>query len=343
MVRPLVVQQSFPTPRPTTNPYITMLANSLDGVPDLRVRTFTWPRALVGRFDVFHTHWPENLVTGRTAPTAAIRQALFLLLLLRLRMTRTPLVRTAHNVQLPRDLTRRQSWLLRLAERRTTLRIVLNPFTPLPPHAPRELIPHGHYRDWFAGRSRRRAEAGRVLFFGLVRGYKGVDTLVTAFRDALPGDEAATLRVAGRATSDAMAQRLRELAAADRRVSLRLAHLSDDELVDEVGRAELVVLPYPDMHNSGSVLAALSLDRPVLVPDNEVNRWLATEVGPGWVHTFAGTIAGSDIDAAVAAVRRRGEQGGSPDLDGRGWSGTGAAHLRAYRRAIRCARGEEAR
>ena len=50
------------------------------------------------------------------------------------------------------------------------------------------------------------------------------------------------------------------------------------------------MLPYRHMHNSGAALTALSLDRPVLVPETDVNRDLARETGPGWVVTFAGEL-----------------------------------------------------
>ena len=49
--RPIRVLQSFPAPRPTTNPYIVMLARSLAATPGLAVRTFTWRTALAGRYD----------------------------------------------------------------------------------------------------------------------------------------------------------------------------------------------------------------------------------------------------------------------------------------------------
>ena len=53
-----VVQQSFPTPRPTTNPYLVMLRDAVDAVPGVTVRTFSWRAALTRRADVFHVHWP---------------------------------------------------------------------------------------------------------------------------------------------------------------------------------------------------------------------------------------------------------------------------------------------
>ncbi len=100
--RPLVVLQSFPAPRETTNPYIVMLAESLASHPGVELRAFTWRDALFSRYDVFHAHWPEVHVTGRTRLRTAVFQLLFAALLLRLRLLRTPLVRTLHNLHCPR-------------------------------------------------------------------------------------------------------------------------------------------------------------------------------------------------------------------------------------------------
>ncbi|WP_299953621.1 hypothetical protein [uncultured Modestobacter sp.] len=335
-----VVQQSFPEPRPTTNPYIVMLGRSIAALPGVELRTFSWRRALLQRADVFHAHWPEILVTGRTAPRKLVRQLLFLLLLLRLRLTRTPLVRTVHNLELPQGIGRREVALLRLADRWTTLRIRLNDHTRLPAEQPSDLVVHGHYRDWFADLPRAEQVPGRVTFFGLVRRYKGVDALATVFAQtpdsAVPGG--LSLHVAGKPSSDDLVATLEAAAAADPRITLRLQFLDDPELVAEVSAAELVVLPYREMHNSGGALTALSLDRPVLLPDNEVNRALATEVGPGWVWTYSGELAPEDLTGTLLALRARGDVP-PPDLSARDWDTAGRLHLAAYRRAVAIARG----
>jgi beta-1,4-mannosyltransferase len=70
----LTVLQGFPVPRPTTNPYLVMLAQSLREQPGVTVLPFSWRTALVGRFDVYHSHWPEILVGGRT-PCSASRSS----------------------------------------------------------------------------------------------------------------------------------------------------------------------------------------------------------------------------------------------------------------------------
>ncbi|WP_210481737.1 glycosyltransferase [Naasia sp. SYSU D00948] len=328
--RPLVVLQSFPEPRATTNPYVVMLRDVLDRTPGVHVLTFSWRRALTARYDVFHAHWPEILVSGQSPLKKLLRQGLFVLLLLRLRLLRVPLVRTVHNLGFPEGISRREVVLLRWAERVTALRIRINEVTEVDSSTPVETVLHGHYRDWYAPHSRRQRRAGRLAFVGQVRRYKGVDRLIGAFSGT--ADEGLSLRIAGRPTSDDVAEQLRAAAAGDPRISLSLAFLSDSDLVAEVTEAELVVLPYREMHNSGGVLAALSLSTPVLVPDNEVNRRLADEVGPGWIHTFLPPLSATDLTGALAAVRAE-PPAGEPDLSRREWTEVGTAHLRAYKRA----------
>jgi beta-1,4-mannosyltransferase len=327
------VLQSFSNPRPTTNPYIVMLGQCLEQTEGVELLRFSWRRALLGRYDVFHAHWPEILVTGRTALRTLARQTLFSALLLRLWITRTPYVRTMHNLELPQGISRREVFLLRIADRRTTLRIALNPFSVAADGDHWVVIAHGHYRSWYAGHHEPASLPGRVSFFGLVRRYKCVDDLVRAFGDISLGSGPFTLRVAGRPSSQELADELRGLARDDSRVSFHFDFLDDAELVDEVGRAELIVLPYREMHNSGGVLTALSLDRPVLVPDNAVNQALREEVGGHWVQLFSGELSAEWITATVARVRAD-PAPDPPDLSMRDWDTAGPAHLGAYRTAI---------
>lgn len=336
---PFVVQQSFPTPRPTTNPYLVMLRDAVAAVPDVEVRTFSWRGALTRRADVFHVHWPEILVSGHSPLKALVRQALTVLLVARLAATRTPIVRTEHNLALPEGISRRERALLRWIERRTTLWIRLNDDTPARPDVPSVTIPHGHYVDWYADGPAPAREPGRAAFVGFVRRYKGVEALLRTFRD-VPGDDR-RLHVAGAPSTPELASALEELADADDRVTLDLRFLDDDDLVDAVRRSELVVLPYREMHNSGGVLTALSLARPVLVPDNDVTRRLADEVGHTWLHRYTGDLTAADVDRALERVAALPDDAG-PDLSARDWALAGARHVDAYRRAVAVLRGTRA-
>jgi glycosyltransferase involved in cell wall biosynthesis len=329
-----VVLQSFPAPLPTTNPYLVMLRDSLDALDDVEVLTFSWKRALAGHYSVFHVHWPEALIAARGSRLKAfVRQCLFAALLVRLRLGRTPLVRTVHNLDLPSGISRREALLLRWADRWTTARISINEATALDARTPSVTVPLGHYRDWFGTHPRAQSLPGRLTFFGLVRRYKGLDGLVAAFAETEGRSTGLSLRIAGSPSSDDLAEMLRGAAAVDPRMSLDLTFLEDADVVTEVTQAELVVLPYKVMHNSAGVLTALSLERPVLVPDNDANRRLAAEVGPGWIHRYSGELTGDDLLDALTSVRAA-PPAAPPDLSRRGWDRAGDGHRTAYRLAL---------
>lgn len=327
------VLQSLRVVRPTTNPYIVMLRDGLRAQPDLDALDFSFRRAIAGRYDVFHVHWPEILLEGRTTTRKLVRQLLLVAFLGRLSLARTAVVRTRHNLERPSGLHWHEHRLLDWLDLLTRVTVVLNPATPAIRASESVLIEHGHYRDWFAGHPRSPAVRGGLAYAGLIRRYKGLENLIAAFVQTagLPSAATWTLRVGGKPSTPELATLVRDLSAQDPRIHLRLAYLEDAELVELVTSAELVVLPYRFMHNSGSVLAALSLDRPVLVPDNEVNRRLAEEVGPGWVHTFTGDLEPADLLAAVQAVGEGRSEG--PHLERRSWQSTGRQHASAYRRA----------
>lgn len=325
------VLESFTEPSPATNPYISQLRDSLAATPGLVVRCWSWRTALVGHFDVLHTHWTEALIERRGPASTIVRRVLFALVVLRLRLTRRPVVRTVHNLHLPEGLSWTERFLLRRVDALTAARVVLNDTTPVEGQLS-VLVPHGHYRTWFARYPAPEVVPGRLVFVGKVRRYKNVEGLLRAFSD-LPSDAGHTLHVAGKPSSPQLTERLQALAAGDGRVVLRLGFVEDADFAREVGEAELVVLPYHEMHNSGSVLAALSLDRPVLVPDNEFNRALAAEVGEGWVLRFTGELDAADIQDALDRSRTV-PRPPRPDLTARDWSTAGEAHRAAFTAAV---------
>ena len=324
----LVVLQSFRALAPTSNPYLSQLVAALPSA--IRTRTFDWTFALTGAYDVFHVQWPELLVRGRDRRRTVARRALFALLLLVLRARRVAVVRTAHNLA-PHDAGGRiERLLLQRLDRMTTVWVTLTDSTPLPAVDRRRTIPHGHYRDWFAGQQRPASVPGRLLFFGLVRRYKGVESLVQAFT-AVPDPEL-TLHIVGKPDPAALGNQIAAAAASDLRISAHLAYLPDEQLAREIGESELVVLPYTEIHNSGSVLLALSLDRPVLVPEAPTTRALQQEAGPEWVQLFRPPLSPEAVVDAVARLRTQ-SHAGRPDLSARDWPALGEQFATVYREA----------
>jgi glycosyltransferase involved in cell wall biosynthesis len=133
------------------------------------------------------------------------------------------------------------------------------------------VIPHGAF-DYL---TRQRGEAaldpragdleGRrvVLFFGLVRPYKGVDVLIEAFASAPPD---AVLLVVGmpRMPIAPLERRAAELGLAER-VRFVPRFVADAEIPAYFRRADLVVLPYRAVENSGVVFTALAFGSPLVL------------------------------------------------------------------------------
>lgn len=332
-----VVLQSFAEPGPQTNPHVVLLLRALRR--DLDVRTFTWRRALLDRYDVLHLHWPEVLVSKSTRLRSLASVLALAAVLARCRLRRTAVVRTAHNVAPHERQPALARAVLRWCDRSTTWWIRLNDTTPTPPGVPATTIPLGDYGDWYAAHPAPPQTPGRLLYFGLVRPYKGVLELVRAFRADERGD--LSLRVVGRPANADTAREVDDATGGDPRIGVALRHIDDAELVAEVGAAELVVLPYRAMHNSGALLLALTLRRPVLVPANPVTDALAAEVGERWVQRFDGELAADDLERALAAVRAT-TGDGPPDLRGRSWDALADRHVALYVDAVRAATGRRA-
>jgi glycosyltransferase involved in cell wall biosynthesis len=116
--------------------------------------------------------------------------------------------------------------------------------------------------------------AGRtLLFFGLIRDYKGLDVLLRA----LPEIPDARLVVAGDPVDPV------EPVEVDGRVEWRLRFISEPEVRELMARAAAVVLPYRQLDSSGVLATAIGYRRPVVVTDVGSLGEIVREFGAGEV------------------------------------------------------------
>ncbi len=132
-------------------------------------------------------------------------------------------------------------------------------------------VPHGPLRPTVdAGTLRQPGTGGRplrLLFFGQVREYKGVEDLLEAMT-LVPQTASVSLLVAGDCPDAALRARLTTLAGrCGDRVRLRLEHIPDDEVSALLAAADMVVLPFRRVTTSGSVLLAMGHGRGVVLPE----------------------------------------------------------------------------
>jgi glycosyltransferase involved in cell wall biosynthesis len=128
-----------------------------------------------------------------------------------------------------------------------------------------------------------------VLFFGLLRPYKGIDVLLEAWRE-IAGAE---LWIVGMPRMDVT--RLRQTAGPSVRWISRF--VPDEEVASYFRRADLVVLPYRDIDQSGVLATALAFGSPLLL----------TAVGgfPEVAAHGAAVLVEPDDPAALAAELQR--------------------------------------
>lgn len=314
---------------PDENPFAEWLMSSLgDGID---ARWFRWRTALVGRYDLFHVHWPEYLFGSPNSAKAIAKSLLGFALLARLFILRTPVIQTVHT-QNPYDDV---AWVVklqsRLLSRRTVFHIFLN-------ESPENDVTDGAVI--LLGRYPARPSKGaptpgrtRLLTFGLLRAYKGIEDLLSAFR-GLDGD-ALELAIIGDPTEAAYAASLARLAELDPRVELTPQRVDDDRLAFEVASADLVVLPYTTMYNSSTLLYALDHRVPVLATRSPSTIPLQDEIGDAWLFLFDGTLTTDSLSAAIESLDHRGDaRHPPPDLRRRDWATIGRLHASLFRFAV---------
>lgn len=141
----------------------------------------------------------------------------------------------------------------------------------LKPGAPRRRVAHPFYAQFDRGRYTREsartqlALAGEVaLFFGYVRHYKGLDTLLAAWAIVRKHRPQATLVVAGEFYEKPEHYRALAAAAGEGAVRLLERYIADDEVEALFRAADVTVLPYRSGTQSGVTHVAYALGSPVI-------------------------------------------------------------------------------
>jgi beta-1,4-mannosyltransferase len=284
------------------------------------IEPFTLRRALTCKYDVFHLHWPEYYLG--TSPLKALVGTLGLLFCIAwLRFRGTRIVWTAHNLhshnnRYPR--IERQFWRVLtpmfdgyIALSESSARMVREQFPALR-KTPFAVIPHGDYRSSYPAtisvaeaRDRLGIPSGQTIvqFFGGINPYKNVPHLIEMFRRAAVPES--MLVIAGRPSSEEVERQVRSAAGDDRRIQLHLRRVPEDEVQVFFKAADLVVLPFLEILNSGSAILALSFDKPVLVPNAGSLPELQAQVGSDWVRTFSGQLSSEELGSAISWSRNK--------------------------------------
>jgi glycosyltransferase involved in cell wall biosynthesis len=334
------------------NPYNHLLYSAMQE-QGVEVAEFSKRQLLGQHFDVCHLHWPDQIFNDWNGLRAAARFIWLCLILGLARRRGTKVFWTIHNV-IPHENRHRLSsrcglrCLARLVDGWFSLshsgHDIAEQALPGLANKPGFVVPHGHYLKAYPDNKSReesrnelgiRPDARVTCFFGQIRAYKNVPALMKAF--AVSGDAQDVLLIAGHPRNQRIARELADLAGNDPRVLLRPHFVPSDETQLYFRAADLIVLPYHEVLNSGSALLALSFGCPVLVPVAGALQELAEWAGDDWVMTYEGELTPALLEAAlkrVTSVHRPARPARISDLD---WSNIATKTVAAYRAVLHAA------
>ena len=236
-----------------------------------------------------------------------------------------PLVLTAHDV-LPRRRRAQPVWpdVLETAER-----VIVHSH-----RAVQQLVELGLGRERiariphpvFEGEKLPPPEGRTLLFFGLIRDYKGLDVLL----EALPEIPDASLVVAGDPVDPIPRN-------TDARVEWQLRFIEADEIPALMTRAAAVVLPYRRLDSSGVLATAIGYRRPVVVTDVGSLGEIVREFGAGEVVPVDDPRALAEacarlLEPKALAQAAKGAERAAKELT---WERSAEAHDRLYREVRR--------
>ena len=331
----------------TGNPYCSLLYRNLEDL-SVQVDEFSYGRALSSKYDVLHLHWPErHLTSGIVKALAGIHIVFACILWARLR--RAKVIWTAHNLV---SHGRRHPWLERYYWFIFTR--LIDGFISLSKdgcHHARRLfrglrnrqgfiVPHGHYRG--AIPAEMSTEKARellgipstcmvMLFFGRVSGYKNVPHLIRTFRQSTNEDW--RLCVVGNLSSDITMSDLTEAVDGDSRVLLRIGWVSTEDIQMHFRSANLVVLPFREITNSGSVLLTMSFNTPLLTVAQGALPELQETIGREWIRLYSDELELSHLTDAMDWARDESRAARAP-LAPFEWPSIARLTLNAYQAVV---------
>ncbi|WP_414564042.1 MULTISPECIES: glycosyltransferase family 4 protein [unclassified Anabaena] len=301
------------------------------------VEEFSFSKLLCQHYDIFHLHWPTETILRHPNLVVAFLRAITLLLAINWAKVRgTKIIWTIHD-EYPHSLLHPQlaNWFQSqfikqvdgcISHSQMSKELAKKAFPELQ-NISHQVILHGHYRQIYSNKITREAARSSfdiypgcnlLLFLGYIDYYKNIPHLVQVFRELDINNW--VLLIAGKIEVPELGTQISNLAGNDSRVKLHFSFVPEEQLQIYFHAADLVVLPFQEILNSGSALLALSFDSPILVPDKGSMKELQEQVGIEWVKLYPGELT-TEVLATALDWAIQGERSLQANLENLEWSG----------------------
>lgn len=273
---------------PNSNPYQRLLYSEIEsaGIPCKGIKgedfTFQWLWSNRAKFRYMHLHWLYGVYDSQKSGLSRSKAMLFIIKLLFSRVLGYKLLWTVHNLISHEPSNMKLEVLVRKITARLVNQVIVHcDFAKSEirrlwglKKAKIAVIPHGSYVGHYSNNVTREEARNKLgidygsfvfLFFGVVRGYKGINQLVAKFREINKQFPEIKLVIAGHPFDENIKQELERIAS-DVNILLHLHHIPDEEVQFYFNAADIVVFPYLNVLTSGGAMLALSFGKPVIAP-----------------------------------------------------------------------------
>lgn len=284
------------------NPYQSLLYTEILS-ESVVVDDFTANNIFKKKYDIIHIHWPESNRLSKKLKLALTYSFGFLFLISIAKLKGAKLVWTVHNLK-PHEnkwptIQKLHfaifTWMVNglIVMNNYTITQVCNYYKNLA-GKPARIIKHGNYKRYYLNTVNKedakallKIEEGTkvCLFFGQLRAYKGLEELITVFQ-TIPDQNFLLLIVGSIRKSDGdYGEKLRNLITSDT-VILKDEFIKNNDIQLYMNAADVVILPYKNILNSGALLLALSFNKPVILPLSPSVEEFQQEYGDNWICTY---------------------------------------------------------
>lgn len=286
------------------NPYNYMLYKEIED-RETSVSEFSLKSALK-KHDIFHIHWPDSFIHRHRLHTSVIKILLFIIVIEIKKYRGTKIVWTIHNIRAHKEkhpllgrafmkyISRRIDGYISLSE---TAKIKALKEYPKLASKKDSVIYHPTYEGYYnktCNAITKNKNIRSALFVGQIRKYKNLEKLIIEFGKL--SDKEYQLIIAGKPESNSYEKKIEKMCQ-ERNISYKLKFLSDSELCSLVQGTELLIFPYKEILNSGSIMLGLTFEKKILAPNKGSIKEIA-QFFPSYITTYDNKITASDIAKA---------------------------------------------